>query len=121
MYVYIYLYSFVNGNSDNLSMCEYVALSESLFNNITSFTTCAEWLPVYKGTVHVLIDSLFSVIGLGNFYSKNYFDGAIELVEGVITVILIIIYMSMLFQSTRTNKVWYQCSVVDFTDILQHS
>ena len=80
---------FGNGNSDKSSVCEYVSWSKSLFDNITSFTTCAEELPVYKGTV--LIDSLFSIIGLGNFYSKNYFDGAIELMEGAITVILIII------------------------------
>ena len=34
---------------------------------------------------------MFSIIGLGNFYSENYFDGAFELVEGVVTVVLIII------------------------------
>ena len=37
------------------------------------------------------MESLFSIIGLGNFYSENYFDGALELVEGVVTVVLIII------------------------------
>ena len=97
IYVY-YIYTcavlccFGNGNSDSLSLCECIAWSKSLFNNITSFTTCAEELPLYKGTV--LINSLFSIIGLGNFYSKNYFDGVFELVEGAITVLLIIIYPS---------------------------
>ena len=71
IYVY-YIYTcavlccFGNGNSDSLSLCECIAWSKSLFNNITSFTTCAEELPLYKGTV--LINSLFSIIGLGNFY-----------------------------------------------------
>ena len=91
MYVYTcaVLCFFGNGNSYNSSLCEYVTWSKSLFDNITSFTTCAEKLPLYKETV--LMESLFSIIGLGNFYSENYFDGAFELVEGAVTVVLIII------------------------------
>ena len=36
--------------------------------------------------------SLFSIIGLSNFYSGHYFDGAFEFVEGVITVFLLFIW-----------------------------
>ena len=84
------LFCFGNGNSYNSSLCEYVAWSKSLFDNITNFTTCVEKLPLYKETI--LKGSLFSIIGLGNFYSENYFDGAFELVEGIIAAFLIIIY-----------------------------
>ena len=89
IYTCTVLCCFGNGNSDRSSVCEYVSWSKSMFNNITSFTTCAEQLPLYKKTV--LIGSLFSIIGLGNFYSKNYFDGAIELGEGVITITTVIL------------------------------
>lgn len=40
----------------------------------------------------MLKGSLFSIIGLSNFYSKHYFDGAFEFVEGVITVFLLFMW-----------------------------
>jgi len=57
-------------------------------------STCNEREPLHK--VAVLRLSLFSIIGLGNFYSGHYFDGTFEFVEGVITVFLVIMWPQQL-------------------------
>ena len=63
--------------------------SRQFFGKITN-ATCSEKEPLYKAAV--LKISWLSIIGLGNFYSEHYFDGAFELMEGVIAIFSIIVW-----------------------------
>ena len=76
--------------SYNLQLCQYVVWSKQIFSNIASYSNCFEKESLYKTVV--LKCSLLSIIGLGNFYSEHYFDGVFELMEGAITIFLVIMW-----------------------------
>lgn len=71
-------------------MCGYVSWSNQFFREVP----CSEKQLLNKPAV--MKASLFSFIGMGNFYSEHYFNGAFELVQGVIAIFLVTIWPSWL-------------------------
>ena len=113
MFVYIYTLLIVLcciGNGNSYNFCEYLVWSKQIFSNITSISTCFEEQSLYKTVV--LERSWLSIIGLGNFYSKHYFDGVFELVEGAIATFLVLMCPGWLCKIKESIKTFISVVVL---------
>ena len=88
----------------------YVVWSKQIFSKIASFSTCLEKESLYKTVV--IKSSLLSVIGLGNFYSKHYFDGVFEFVEGAIAAFLVIMWPGCLCKLQERIKTFISAAML---------
>ena len=114
-YIYINNYTFLIvlcciANGRSYDFCEYLVWSKQIFSNITSSSTCFEEQSLYKTVV--LKSSLLSIIGLGKFYSKHYFDGVFELVEGAIATFLVLLCPGCLCKLKENIKTFISAAVL---------